>query len=150
MCLCWNRFVTFLCATIAINEAPTPQSPGCSSAVTPTSLLFLGLWPQIWHFPVYLQEVRCGSTCRSLPSGMKTTRWFCFSAPSRTSLFSSSPSRMKAPKVSEGSCCFTQDAPVENVLNGSFSLKMWGLGNHLSGERFSSSLCDDRNRPRPQ
>lgn len=47
----------------------------------------------------FLQEPPSGSTCRSLPSGMKTTRWSCSSAPSETSRSSSSPSKTSPPEV---------------------------------------------------
>lgn len=46
------------------------------------------------------QEVPCGSTCKWLPSGTRTTRWFCSSARLKTSPSSSSPSKTKPQKVS--------------------------------------------------
>lgn len=46
-----------------------------------------------------LQEVPCGSTCKWLPSGTRTTRWFCSSARLKTSPSSSSPSKTKPQKV---------------------------------------------------
>lgn len=52
-----------------------------------------------WTWNASLQEILCGSTCKWLPSGTKTTRWFCSFALSRTSLSSSSPSRTNRLKV---------------------------------------------------
>lgn len=46
------------------------------------------------------QERQYGSTCKSPPSGTKTTRWSSSSAPSGTSRSSSSPWKTKPPEVS--------------------------------------------------
>lgn len=79
-----------------------------------------------------LQEVQCGSTCKWLPSGTRTTRWFCSSALLRTSRSSNSPLKMKPLKVSaslQQAGVFTQRSFPKVLLleQQCLSLSFWRL-----------------------
>ena len=86
---------------------------------------------------ISLQERRCGSTCRWPPSGTRTTRWSCSSAPLKISPSSSSQSRTRPPKVSSLSL-----SPLSISLFLSLSLSLPPLSLALSLLPFRSLfLC---------
>lgn len=124
---------------------------GQSRTFTDVSLGFMKSWPALFtslpqlkkymYTPVWkttaqillclFQGVQCGFTCKWLPSGMRTTRWFCSSALLRTSPSSSSQLKTKRLKVSvvtaAGRCSYSEKLPKSISAQTSVSLLFWRL-----------------------